>query len=151
MLVSQITNVKEWISWCSCFSQLHGGSFHCCLWCGIHTDHDHATNQIFCKSTFSCHLKHSHWENPKMGAHNIFILISWVWTCWELCWESEQICTHETKLWGLQNMCWPCCTWDIAAHWVVFVYKISKSMFCSKLYNSWPILKYIYRLPGADI
>ena len=30
------------------------------IWCGILSDHDHATNQIlFCKSAFSCCLNHS--------------------------------------------------------------------------------------------
>ena len=62
VLVSQITNVKEWKCWYSCFSQLHQGSFHCCHWCGIFTYHGDATNQIFCKGAFSWHLKHSHLE-----------------------------------------------------------------------------------------
>ena len=73
MLVLQITIVKEWKSWCSCFSQLHWGSFHCCHWCGILSYHDHATNQISCKNTSSCCLKHSHKNKLKMWAHDDLI------------------------------------------------------------------------------
>ena len=51
------------------------------------------------------------------------------------------MCVKQKLLWLTKCMCLPCCTWDFAAHWAVFVYKILKSMFCSKLHNSWPIFK----------
>ena len=72
VLVLQITIVKEWKSWYSCFSQLHWGSFHCCHWCSILTYCDHAANQISCKSTFSCYLQYSYKINSKCE-HMMFL------------------------------------------------------------------------------
>ena len=77
MLELQITIVKDWKSWYSCFLQLHQGSFHCCHWCSILTYCDHATSQISCKSTFSCCLKYSHKINFTCEHIYDFILISW--------------------------------------------------------------------------
>ena len=83
-------------------------------WCGILTYYDHATNQIpFCKTAFSCFLKHSPYKrkNQKCEHINNFILISQeLISCFKSAErererESKQVHACETKTVVTYKLC----------------------------------------------
>ena len=87
VLVLQVTIVKEWKTWYSCFSQLCQGSFHCYHW----HYHYHATNQISCKTTSSSCLKYS--SKINWQCEHMIILYKYhekkSLSCWHPCWKNE--------------------------------------------------------------